>query len=434
MHISRVSAWSLLALAVTVLPQIGYAQATTTPPSSPGLKPDPVPTPSTGEWHRASSTHRQALFPQTTDDGRYWFQFTAPNARTVQLDVGGRRYDYEQGAQGVWNLFIPYQGPGVQYVTVHVDGVGVPEPGTHMYYSNGWKSAIESPAPGEEYYAIRDVPHGDVREHWFRSEVTGTYRRMFVYTPPGYDQNPATRYPVLYLQHGAGEMEQEWTHSGLANFILDNLIAERRAVPMIVVMNNGFANRPGEPPAGLRAPVAAPAAAAPAAAQAAAAPVAPAATAAAAPRPDLGQLTAFEEVLIKEVIPDVDRNFRTLADREHRALAGLSMGGGQAYQVGLRNLDTFSHIGTFSGAIFNISTLPEPMQDAATFNKRVPVFFMSAGNVGGDLRFHTSAKELVERANAAGVRASFFESKDTQHEWQTWRRSLHAFAPLLFRK
>jgi enterochelin esterase family protein len=194
---------------------------------------------------------------------------------------------------------------------------------------------------------------------------------------------------------------------------------------MIVVMNNGFANRPGEPPAGLRAPAAAPVAAAPAA---------PAATAAAAPRPDLSQLTAFEEVLIKEAVPDVDRNFRTLADREHRALAGLSMGGGQAYQIALRNLDTFSHLGTFSGAIFNISTLPEPMKDAATFNRRVSVFFMSAGNAGSDLRFHTGAKELVERANAAGVRAIFFESKDTQHEWQTWRRSLHAFAPLLFKE
>jgi enterochelin esterase family protein len=428
MRTSAVPARILLALAVTVLPQVVYAQATTTPPSSPGLKLDPLPTPSAGEWRRAGSTHRQALFPQTTDDGRYWFQFNAPNARSVQLEVGGRRYDYEKDGNGVWNLFIPYPGPGVKIVTVYVDGVGVPEPGTHMYYSNGWKSAIESPAPGEDYYAIRDVPHGDVREHWFRSDVTGTYRRMFVYTPPGYDRDTATRYPVLYLQHGAGEMEQEWTHSGLANFILDNLIAEQLAVPMIVVMNNGFANRPGEPPAGLRAPVPPPAATAPAAAAGASPPVAGAA------RPDLGQLTAFEEVLLKEVIPDVDRNFRTQADREHRALAGLSMGGGQAYQVGLRNLDTFSHIGTFSGAIFNVSALPEPMKDAAAFNRRVPVFFMSAGNTGSDLRFHASAKALVERANAAGVRAIFFESKDTQHEWQTWRRSLHAFAPLLFRE
>jgi enterochelin esterase family protein len=302
----------------------------------------------------------------------------------------------------------------------------MPEPGTDIFYSNGWKAALESPAPGEDYYAIKDVPHGDVREHWFRSGVTGTWRRMFVYTPPGYDQDTGTRYPVLYLQHGAGEMEQEWTHSGLANFILDNLIAGKNAVPMIVVMNNGFANRPGEPPAGLRVPAPAPARAAPGA-PAAAAP-------AAGPRPDLAQLTAFEEVLIKEVIPDVDRNFRTIADREHRAMAGLSMGGGQTYQIGLRNLDTFSHLGMFSGAIFNISALPEQMTDAAAFNRRVPVFFLSAGDTGGDLRFHTSLGDLAAKARAAGINATFFASEGTQHEWQTWRRSLHAFAPLLFRQ
>ncbi|NJD11143.1 MAG: hypothetical protein FIB01_12175, partial [Gemmatimonadetes bacterium] len=368
---------SLLTMACVLLPLSARAQ-NPPPASSPGLKVDPLPTPSTGEWHRANSTHRQALFPQTTDDGRYWFQLNAQNARSVQLEVEGRRYDYEKAANGVWNLFIPYPGPGLRYTTVYVDGVPMPEPGTHMNYSNGWKSALESPAPGEDYYAIKDVPHGDVREHWFWSGVTGTWRRMFVYTPPGYDTSTA-RYPVLYLQHGAGEMEQEWTHSGLANFIVDNLIAEQRAVPMIVVMNNGFATRPGEPPAGLRAPVM-PAAAAPAAPAAAAA-------ATAAPRPDLGQLTAFEEVLIKEVIPDVDRNFRTIADRAHRALAGLSMGGGQTYQTGLRNLDTFSHLGIFSGAVFNIAGLPAPMKDAAAFNRLVPVLFLSSGTVGRALRF-----------------------------------------------
>ena len=416
MTIARIASCFVLALACGLV-SVGYAQ-TTAPAGVPGLKVDPMPTANAGEWHKANSTHRQATFPQTTDDGRYWFQFRAPNAKSVQLEVGGHRYDYEKGADGVWNLFVPYQGPGVKLVTVYVDGVAMPEPGTDMFYSNGWKAAIESPALGEDFYAVKDVPHGDVREHWFKSNVAGTTRRMFVYTPPGYDKDAAGRYPVLYLQHGAGEMEQEWTHSGLANFILDNLIAEKKATPMIIVMNNGFANRPGEPPAGARG--ASPGRGAPATAPSS--------------RGNPAPVAAFEEMLIKEIIPDIDKNFRTLADRDHRALAGLSMGGGQAYTIGFRNLDTFSHLGIFSGAIGTVSALPEPMNNPDTFNSRVHVLLLSAGTVGSDLQFHTSAKALVDMAKAAGIHATFFESPNTQHEWQTWRRSLHAFAPLLFKQ
>jgi len=385
------------------------APAATQPTLLPSLKPDPTPAPNAGEWHKASTTHRQATFPQTTDDGRYWFQLSAPNAKSVQVGIGNRRYAYEKDASGTWNAFIPYQGPGVKYVTVYVDGVPMPEPGTDIFYSNGWKAALESPAPGEDYYATKDVPHGDVREHWFKSTVTGTYRRMFIYTPPGYDDT-TIRYPVLYLQHGAGEMEQEWTHSGLANFILDNLLAEKKAVPMIVVMNNGFANRPGEPPAGARGPGGARGPANP------------------------SQVTAFEEMLIKDVIPDIDSHFRTLADRDHRAMAGLSMGGGQTFNIGLRHLDTFSYLGMFSAPLGNINTLPEPLNDAAAFNQRVHAFWFSAGTTGSDLTIHNNARAFVDKATQAGIHATFFESPDTQHEWQTWRRSLHAFVPLLFKQ
>jgi len=321
-----------------------------------------------------------------------------------------------------------------------VDGVPQPEPGTHMYFSNGWKSALESPAPGEDYYAIKDVPHGDVREHWFHSAVTGSWRRMFVYTPPGYDQSPGRRYPVLYLQHGAGEIEQEWTHSGLANFILDNLIAEGKAVPMIIVMNNGFANRPGEPVPGLRAPVLPPPPAAAAAGARPASPVRPAAASAspaavASPARDPNAVSAFEEMLVKEVIPDIDRNFRTISDREHRAMAGLSMGGGQTWTIGLRHLDTFAHLGMFSGAVFGeLNELPQPLKDAATFNRLVPVFFFSSGDTGNDVQIHAWLTRIVDMSKAAGVHATFYNSPGTQHEWQTWRRSLHVYAPLLFRK
>jgi enterochelin esterase-like enzyme len=418
MTIARVASCFLLALtSALAAPAFGQASA---PAATQGLKIEPMPAPNAGDWHKANSTHRQATFPQTTDDGRYWFQFRAPNAKSVQLEVGGRRYDYEKGGDGTWNLFIANPGPGVKIVTVYVDGVAMPEPGTDVFYSNGWKAQLESPAPDGEFYAVKDVPHGEVREHWFKSSVTGTARREFVYTPPGYDKETAARYPVLYLQHGNGEMEQEWTHSGLANFIVDNLIAEKKAVPMIIVMNNGFASRPGEAAAG-------------------AAGVRGAGVGRGIPgtvpagRGNAAQVTAFEEMLIKDVIPDVDKNFRTVADRDHRALAGLSMGGGQAYTIGFRNLDTFANLGIFSGAIGNVATLPEAMNDPAAFNRRVPVLFVSAGTVGSDLQFHTSGKALVDKATAAGIHATFFESPNTQHEWLTWRRSLHAFAPMLFK-
>jgi enterochelin esterase-like enzyme len=420
---SRNTLGMLLALACLGAPAGVRAQNPSSPAAMPGLRVDPLPTPNSGEWSRPASTHRQALFPQATKDGRYWFQFIAPNAQVVQLDIEGKSYQYKKDATGVWNVFVPYQGPGVKYVTVYVDGVPQPEPGTHMYYSNGWKSAIESPAPDEDYYAIKDVPHGDVREHWMKSQVTGTWRRMFVYTPPGYDQSPGTRYPVLYLQHGAGEMEQEWTHSGLANYILDNLIAEGKAVPMIIVMNNGFATRPGEPPAGLRPPVNL---ATPAGQPLGYQPP---------PRPDPNAVSAFEEMLVKEVIPDIDRNFRTIPDRQHRAMAGLSMGGGQTWTIGLRHLDTFSHLGMFSGAVFGeLKELPEPLKDAATFNRLVPVFFFSSGDTGNDTQIHAWLTHIVDMSKAAGVNAIFFNSPGTKHEWQTWRRSLHEYAPLLFRK
>jgi enterochelin esterase-like enzyme len=410
MKIRRVVIASSSVLAFVFLPALARAQDA--PESLPGLRIGPSPTPDSGEWYKAGSTHRQATFPQTTDDGRYWLRLAAPDAESVQLGVSGRRYNYEKDADGIWNLFLPYQGPGTKYVTVYVDGVPMPEPGTLPNYSNGWKSALESPAPEEDYYAIKDVPHGDVREHWFNSEVTGTWRRMFVYTPPGYDEAADTRYPVLYLQHGAGEMEQEWTHTGRANFILDNLIAEGEAVPMIIVMNNGFADRAGQAESGRREGLGFPV----------------------TNNTDSNPVSAFEEMLIEEVIPDIDQNFRTIADREHRAMAGLSMGGGQTYQIGLRHLDTFSHLGLFSGAIRGeVTSLPEPMSDPAEFNRRVPVFFMSAGTVGSDVRIHDTLEALANMATAAGVNVTFMESEGTQHEWQTWRRSLHVFAPMLFK-
>jgi enterochelin esterase-like enzyme len=269
-------------------------------------------------------------------------------------------------------------------------------------------SGIEVPEPGVDFYDAKNVPHGEVRVRPYFSKIANAWRQAYVYTPPGYDSSPNTRYPVLYLQHGAGEDERGWTMQGRANFILDNLIAESKAKPMIVVMDNGggsalFANRGAATPA------------------------------AGAPGTGRGNAATsqFAEILTREIIPMVETNYRALNDRANRALAGLSMGAGQAWQIGTANLDKFAYIGGFSGGANG-----EPqtayngvMADAKAFNKQVKVLYISIGteeNVQGARTFH-------QKLDQHGIKHVYFESTGTAHEWQTWRRSLRGFASLLFR-
>ena len=200
-----------------------------------------------GDFHPSSTTHRLAEFPKLHKDGRIWFQFKAPNAQKVQVKMGSKTFDLTKKADGIWEGVMPNPGPGLQYYQMVVDGLATVDPGAETFYSNGIKTAVDVPSPGEDYYDLKEVPHGHVLQHLFYSKVTGSWRRMFIYTPPDYDANARGRYPVLYLQHGAGEDETEWTHAGRAQFILDNLIAEKKALPMIIVMNNGFATRAGAP-------------------------------------------------------------------------------------------------------------------------------------------------------------------------------------------
>jgi enterochelin esterase family protein len=281
-----------------------------------------------------------------------------------------------------------------------VDGTEIEDPGSDIFYSNGYRSVLEVPASDEANYSAKKVPHGDVREHWFYSEITGEFRRMYIYTPPGYDKDYTTKYPVLYLQHGAGELEMEWTHSGKANFILDNLIAEGKAQPMIIVMNNGFATRPGQQ---------------------------------GQPQNMGSRWAAFEDMLIKEVIPDVDKTYRTIADKEHRAMAGLSMGGMQTFTIGLKNLDTFSYLGIFSGVPTNYNDLlKDALAQGAAFNQKLKLLWFGAGTI--ETAFINRQKEVQELLGKSGIKAQYFESMGTNHEFQTWRRCLHEFAPLLFKK
>jgi enterochelin esterase-like enzyme len=354
-----------------------------------------------GQWQKTITTHRLAQFPKIHKDGRVWFQYKAPTtAQSVKLHMGSDDYDMQKDSKGLWNVVLTNPKPGYQVYWIIVDGTEVEDPGSDIFYSNGYRTVLEVPSPGEDFYLPKQVPHGDVREHWFYSKVTGSFRRMFVYTPPFYEKDNSTRYPVLYLQHGAGENEVEWTHSGKANFILDNLIAEGKALPMIIVMNNGFATRPGQDGQALTGNA---------------------------------RWAAFEEMLINEVIPDIDAFYRTIPNRENRAMAGLSMGGMQTFTVGLNNLNTFSHLGIFSGVPTNFTDLlKDALQQGSAFNQKLRLFWTGAGT--DEASFINRQKELQELLTKSGIKAQYYISPNTGHEFQTWRRCLHEFAPLLFRQ
>jgi enterochelin esterase family protein len=312
----------------------------------------------------------------------------------------------QRGGDGNWTVTTPPAVPGFHYYWLLVDGVAVNDPGSETFYGYGRQtSGVEVPEPGTDFYNAKEVPHGEVRALWYSSRITGQTRRAFVYTPPGYDAASTTRYPVLYLQHGAGEDERGWTTQGRLNFILDNLLAAQKVRPMIVVMDNGYANRPAATSSAQRS---------------------------ASYRFDF---RAFEEVLIGELIPKIDRTYRTYADRDHRALAGLSMGGMQALQIGLHHLDLFASIGSFSGPPlggFDVATSYNGVfRDAPALNEKVRLLWLGTGTAEG--RFTAAVTGMHSALHKSGIHPVLYESRGTAHEWQTWRRCLHDFARRLFR-
>ncbi len=236
----------------------------------------------------------------------------------------------EKQADGFWTFTTDPMVPGLHYYVFNVDGADVSDPGSRAFFGGSrYVSAVEVPEPGSTYYSIQDVPHGQVRDVWYHSGVTASWRHAMVYLPPDYESQPKKRYPVLYLQHGGGEDETGWIRQGRANFILDNLIAAGEARPMIIVMAYGYARRAGSPAPNLTVPTLG----SPQAAQA---------------RNEMAKV--FEDDVTQALIPFVDKTYRTLPDRDHRAMAGLSMGGFQTFHVTLNHLDLFSHIGGFSGS------------------------------------------------------------------------------------
>jgi enterochelin esterase-like enzyme len=362
-----------------------------------------------------------AEYPRVDAAGRVQLRIKAPEASKVRLNFwSGPKVDMEKQADGFWTFTTTPLAPGLHYYVFNVDGADVSDPGSTAYFGGSrYVSAVEVPEPGSTYYSIQDVPHGQVRDVWYHSPVTGSWRHAMVYLPPDYESSKK-RYPVLYLQHGGGENETGWIRQGRANFILDNLIAAGEAKPMIIVMAYGYARRAGAAAPELTGPTLG-------------------SPQAAAARNEMAKV--FEDDVTQALIPFVDKTYRTLADRDHRAMAGLSMGGFQTFHVTLNHLDKFSHIGGFSGAGGLLEDRKPDMKkdfngvfaDPAAFAKKVHLLYLGVGTAEAE-RFTTRIRGLHAALTEAGIQHVYWESPGTDHEWQTWRRNLKDFASRIFRK
>jgi len=373
------------------------------------------------DFKPATSNVLDAQYPKVDSSSRVQIRFKAPDAAKVRVNFwSGPKADMEKQTDGFWTFTTPPMAPGLHYYTILVDGAEVSDPASTAYFGGSkWASAVEVPEAGADYYQPRDVPHGQVREIWYYSSVTGTWRDAFVYLPPDYDSSKA-RYPVLYLQHGGGEDETGWVRQGKANFILDNLIASGNTKPMMIVMANGYASPAGFVPPDLTGkPFGSPQ----------------------FMKVMQVRMGAFEDDMIQVLIPFIDKTFRTLPDRDHRAMAGLSMGGMQTFQVTFDHLDLFSYIGGFSGAanVFAMgnnkldtkTAFNGAMADPAAFAKRVHLLWIGMGTDEPE-RMKTGLENLHIALEEGKIQHVFYESPGTNHEWQTWRRDLKDFAPRLF--
>jgi enterochelin esterase-like enzyme len=360
------------------------------------------------DFKPASTNQPGKEYPQVNSEGRVRASISAPEALKVQLDISAVKYDLTKDEKGVWTGDSNPQDEGFHYYQLWIDGAAVPDPGSLYFYgASRWGSGIEVPAKDQDFYALKNVPHGQIREHLYFSKSNNSMRRCFVYTPPEYDKDTTNRYPVLYLQHGGGEDETGWPNQGRTNLIMDNLIAEGKAKPFIIVMDNGTWRwpenvprpKPGERPSGTWPPA--------------------------------GWADGFKKTMLEDIIPMIDANYRTLADQSHRAMAGLSMGGMQTKVITLANPDMFSQIGLFSGGSISI----DDVNKAPGFKEQVKLVFISYGSrelENGRTRFGGDPKVDTDALESAGINTHFYISPLTAHEWQSWRRSLHEFASLLF--
>jgi len=334
------------------------------------------------------------------------FKVKAPDAKNVQIDLG-KLYDMTKDDQGVWSVTTAPQVPGFHYYSLVIDGVKVADPASESFYGTGkMSSAIDIPEKGTDFYQIKDVPQGALSAKYYFSKVTNGWRRLFVYTPPGYDVNTKEKYPVMYIQHGGGEDERGWAEQGKTDIILNNLIAEGKAKPMIIVISNGNVST-GRGGGGYSAE----------------------------------GMAGFKEEMTRNIVPFIDKNYRTLTDVKNRALCGLSMGGGQAFYVGLASLDYFGSVGVFSSGIFGgianpngtafdaEKEIPGLLSKSQSFNEKLKLFYISVGEQ--DPRVEPT-KKAVKKFQDSGLKVQF-NSFPGDHEWQVWRKSVHDFASRLFK-
>ena len=342
-------------------------------------------------------------YPMVNSQGAVRAQLRAPQANSVQLDIGGKRYEMVKDENGVWTGTSDPQDVGFHYYQLNVDGASVPDPGTIYFFGAGrWGSGIEIPSADMDFWQVKNVPQGAVEEKYYWSKATESMRHCYVYLPAEYQKNPNKKYPVLYLQHGNAENEQGWSAQGHTGQILDNLIAEGKAVPFIVVMDYGQGQN-----IHLVGQYALPEP---------------------APAQDGSRRNnntdAFQVVLINDIIPMIEKEYRVIADAQHRAMAGLSMGGMQTRRITIANPTTFAYVGQFSGGTISV----EDVQGAEGFQKTNKLVFMSSGS-----KENPRVMEAAEALKGIGINAVGYISEGTAHEWHTWRRSLYQFAQLLFK-
>ncbi len=345
----------------------------------------------------AESNVRSARYPQVLPNGSAVFRIKAPEAQKVQLDLG-KKYDMVKSGDGTWEVTTDSISEGFHYYSLIIDGVTVADPASETFYGmSRMASGIEIPFKGDSYYEVRNIPHGDIRIKRYYSEVTNSWRDFYMYTPPGYDQNANEKYPVLYIMHGGGEDQRGWAIQGKTDLIIDNLIAEKKAVPMLVVMVDG--NMPGRG-AGDES------------------------------------LKLFEKELKECVIPFVEKNYRAKSEAQSRALAGLSMGGIQTLFAGVRNTETFAYLGVFSsGYLPNQQELSNTQYEfiknnAATINNNLKQFWLAQG--GKEDIAWQNGQTMMKKFDEMKIKYSYTEYPGG-HTWPVWRNNLFKFAQVLFK-
>jgi len=348
----------------------------------------------------APSNIRNAPYPQITTDSRVMFNIKAPEAKRVQIDLG-KKYDLIKDTAGFWSVTTDSVSEGFHYYSLLIDGVAVADPASESFYGMGrMASGIEIPFSGGAYYALRNVPHGDIRIKKYFSRVTNSWRQFYIYTPPAYDSTVNSSYPVLYILHGGGEDERGWATQGKTDLILDNLIAAKKAKPMLIVMVDGNLGSGGLAGFGERS------------------------------------LQLFERELKEAVMPVVEKNYRIAKGSTNTALAGLSLGGLQTLYAGVRNTQMFSYLGVFSSGWFsNQPALSNPQYEfmknnAADINKNLKSFWIAMG--GKEDIAYNNCKIMMGKFDELGIKYSYSEYPGG-HTWPVWRNNLYNFAQLLFK-